>query len=331
MYIVSFRLIVASQLEIHRAGGTAAILPDVLCGIIPPLVTPLTETGNLDSPAFAGLIERVIAAGAHGLFLLGSTGEFCSLSSRMRETVVRAGCETASGRVPVVVNVSDTSLDESLHLARKAASSGAVAVAICPPYYYAITQADLQRYAMKFADRAGLPVFLYNIPQNAGVEFEVETVRRLADHPNIVGLKNSNGRLDYAAGVSRVKTAHPSFSLLVGTEETMMSAMELGADGGVCGGANMFPSLYVELYKCMVEGRREEAEHVQKLIVRVAEAVYTVGSASTGYLRGLKGALAYLGVCSDSLAEPLESLNEEEQRELRSRLVELLPVIGERN
>jgi 4-hydroxy-tetrahydrodipicolinate synthase len=302
-----------------------------LCGIIPPLITPLTDTGNLDLPALARLIDRVIAAGAHGLFLLGSTGEFCSLSRQTRETVVREGCETASGQVPVIVNVSDTSLDESLQLARKAATSGAAAVAICPPYYYAITQADLQRYAINFADRASLPVFLYNIPQNAGVEFEVETVRRLADHPNIIGLKNSNGRLDYAADVVRVKADHPSFSLLVGTEETMMSAMEVGADGGVCGGANMFPSLYVELYNHVVEGRREEAQHVQNLIVRVAQAVYTIGPASTGYLRGLKGAVAYLGVCGDSLAEPLQSLNEEEQRELRSRLIELLPMVGERN
>jgi 4-hydroxy-tetrahydrodipicolinate synthase len=131
--------------------------------------------------------------------------------------------------------------------------------------------------------------------------------------------------------VVRVKADHPAFSLLVGTEETMMSAMEVGADGGVCGGANMFPSLYVELYNHVVEGRREEAQHVQNLIMRVAQAVYTIGPASTGYLRGLKGAVAYLGVCGGSLAEPLQSLNEEEQRELRSRLIELLPMVGERN
>src|SRR5258708_33355939 len=113
---------------------------------------------------------------------------------------------------------------------RHGAKGGAAGGAVCPPYYFQVTQQDLLRYAQKFAEASDLPVFLYNIPQNAHVEFEVDTVRRLAQVPNIAGVKNSNGSIDYIAKISQVKTWRPEFSLLVGTEEIMMTAIEAGAD-----------------------------------------------------------------------------------------------------
>jgi 4-hydroxy-tetrahydrodipicolinate synthase len=207
---------------------------------------------------------------------------------------------------------------------RHAASAGAAAVAFCPPYYFSVTQEDLLRYAQKFAEAADLPVFLYNIPQNAHLEFEVNTVHRLAELPNIAGLKNSNGNLEYIAKVSRIKTRRPEFSLLVGTEEIMMTAMEAGADGSVCGGANMFPALYVKLFEAIENNRQSQARNVQELIARIAKEIYSVGPSSTSYFRGLKGALAQLGVCGEALAEPLTVFNQEEKQELRSRLNRLL-------
>ncbi|HEY6989743.1 MAG TPA: dihydrodipicolinate synthase family protein [Bryobacteraceae bacterium] len=300
-------------------------LPSPLRGIVPPLVTPLTETGKFDARAYAALIDRVIVAGVHGLFLLGTTGEFCSLSAETRRQVVTEGCQAARGRVPVVVNASDTSFDESLELTRHAARAGAGAVAICPPYYFSVTQEDLFRYAQKFAQAADLPVFLYNIPQNAHVEFEAGTVLRLADLPKIAGVKNSNGNIEYISKLSQVKVGRPGFSLLVGTEEIMMAAIQAGADGSVCGGANMFPALYVKLFEAIDRGRLSQARDMQELVARVAQEIYSVGPAKTSYFRGLKGALAQLGVCGESLAEPLTVFNAEEKQELRLRLNRLLP------
>jgi 4-hydroxy-tetrahydrodipicolinate synthase len=267
----------------------------------------------------------------HGLFLLGSTGEFCSLNGRTQRAVIDTGCAAAAGRVPVVVNVSHTSLDESVRLAKYAWRAGAGAVAICPPYYFSVAQSDLVRSITKFVRRVPLPVFLYNIPQNAGVEFEVNTVWRLAEEPNIVGVKNSNGRLDYLSELRHIKQRRPSFSLLVGTEEIMLSSLAAGADGSVCGGANMFPHLYLSLYRSAMQGEQEEAERLQNLVTRVSEAVYRIGPSDTSYFRGLKAALAYLGVCSDLLAEPMERFNDKERRQLHERLAPLLPEISERN
>src|SRR4051812_18269502 len=168
-----------------------------LHGIVPPLITPLTSTGEFDGASYAKLIERVIAGGVHGLFVMGSTGEFSSFSSDVRRNIVQESCDAAAKRIPVVVNVSDTCLTDSLQLTDFAGRAGAQAVAICPPFYFSVTQSDLVRYLTTFAERASLPVFLYNIPQNAHHELTVETVERLADVPNIVGLKNSNGSLEY--------------------------------------------------------------------------------------------------------------------------------------
>jgi 2-dehydro-3-deoxy-D-pentonate aldolase len=300
-------------------------LPLPLRGIVPPLVTPLTDAGEFDARSFARLIDRVIDGGVHGIFLLGTTGEFCSLSAETRRQVIKEGCQTAARRVPVIVNVSDTSIDESLRLTQYAASAGAAAVAFCPPYYFPVTQEDLLRYGWKFAEAADLPVFLYNIPQNAHVEFEAATVQRLAELPKVAGLKNSNGNVEYIAKVSRIKARRPDFSLLVGTEEIMMTAMEAGADGSVCGGANMFPALYVKLFDAMENKRLPQAREIQELIARIAKEIYSVGPGETSYFRGLKGALAQLGVCGDSLAEPFTVFNAEEKQELRMRLNRLLP------
>jgi dihydrodipicolinate synthase/N-acetylneuraminate lyase len=296
-----------------------------LRGIVPPLVTPLTPAGRFDSAAYAKLMERVIAGGVHGLFVMGSTGEFTSFSPEFRRTIVRESCERAGTRIPVVVNVSDTCLESSLDLTGFAARAGAKAVAICPPFYFSVTQGDLVRYLTKFAESSELPVFLYNIPQNAHHELTPETVGRLAEVPNIVGLKNSNGRLDYTSEVVRIKRYRPDFAVLVGTEEILMPGVEAGADGGVPGGANMFPEVFVKLYAATVEGRKPEATTMQEQVVRMAESLYTVGAPQTSYFRGLKAALAELGVCGDTLAEPFGSFSGEEREELRSRLNRLLP------
>jgi dihydrodipicolinate synthase/N-acetylneuraminate lyase len=304
-----------------------APLPAPLRGIVPPIVTPLTEDAQFDVPSFVGLTERLTQAGVHGIFLLGTTGEFASLTTDTRRQIVFEGCRAAAPRVPVIVNVSDTSLEMSLQLTAAAAQAGAAAVAICPPYYFSLTQEDLFRYARRFAQASDLPVFLYNIPQNAHSEFEVSTVRRLAELPNIVGLKNSNANLEYVSSIANIKSQRPAFSLLVGNEELMLSAMSVGADGSVCGGANIFPSLFVSLFHAIQSGSQAQAKSLQDLVVKIANQLYTVGSAKTSYLRGMKAALAALGVCGDMLAEPLHVFDPDEREELGSRLNRLLPEI----
>lgn len=299
----------------------------LLHGIVPPLVTPLLNPATLDVPGLKRVIDRVLGGGVHGIFLLGSTGEFTGLTGEIRRAVTDEACSCIAGRVPVIVNVSDTCLAESLQLARHAAAAGAWALAICPPYYFPLDQSELTGYIRRFCEAVSLPVLLYNIPQFAHTPFEAETVAALSEVPNVAGLKNSNGSIEYLRSVRR-RTAHrPEFPLLVGNEESLLSAMEAGADGGVCGGANVFPDLFVLLYEAAAEGRRAEAEALQTLVLRVSNDLYTIGPDTSSYLRGLKSALSVLGVCSDVMADPLEPFTEGEKRQLAERLERLLPFI----
>lgn len=298
-----------------------------LRGIVPPLVTPLSDAGCLDVPALHRLVTRVLGGGVHGILLLGTTGEFAGLTMDVRRALIDEGCGCVAGRVPAIVNVSGTCLAESLQLAQHAAQAGATGLAICPPYYFPLAQPELLRYVRRFCEEAPLPVWLYNIPQFAHTPFGSETVRSLAELPNIVGLKNSNGSIKYLRTIRRLTAYREDFSLLVGSEETLLGAMQAGAHGGVCGGANMFPHLFVRLYEIASDGRQTEAELLQSLIARIANELYTVGTPSSSYLRGLKYALSALGVCEETMTEPFAPFEEAERSQIDTRLQKLLQLV----
>jgi 4-hydroxy-tetrahydrodipicolinate synthase len=291
-----------------------------LRGIIPPIVTPLLHPESLDGDGLHFLIDRLIAGRVHGIFALGSTGESPSLSLNVRREVINETCSAVAGRVPVLINVSENSFVHALLLAEFAAKAGASAVVWSPPCYFPIPQEDVERNAAAFADRSPLPLFLYNVPQYAHNEISPATVGRLSHIPNIIGLKNSNGSLQYLADVIKQVAHRPEFSLLVGNEETLYPALCAGAGGGVCGGANMFPQLYVRLFEDWSNGLHAEAESLHNIVVELAAAVYGIGAPQTSYLRGLKCALSLLHGMYDVLAEPLTCFNAAERAELTARL-----------
>ncbi|HEX4748604.1 MAG TPA: dihydrodipicolinate synthase family protein [Bryobacteraceae bacterium] len=293
-------------------------------GIVVPLVTPLRAGGELDRGSLNRMVEHVAGAGVNGLFMLGSTGEASSLSVEVRCSLLREVAQSARERVPLIVNVSDTAFDHTLRVADEAAQSGAFAVALSPPSYFVLDQHQLSAYSRHFCERSPLPVFLYNVPQFAHTAFEPETVCELAELPNVIGLKNSDGSLEYLQRVQSLLGSREGFSVLVGNEETLLPALELGADGGVCGGANMFPELFVELFQAATEGRGNDAERLQQIVGEVSEAVYGVGAPETSYLRGLKRALSALGLIEDALAEPLQNFEPAEKAELDGRFARVL-------
>jgi len=300
----------------------------MLQGIIPPIVTPLTRPETLDITSLRRLIEHVVMGGVHGVFVLGSTGESPSLSMDLRRSVIAQTCAGVFGRVWVLVNVSDTAMTHSVALAKCAYDNGASAVAFSPPCYFPLSPQDVLRNARTFCEQSPLPVFLYNVPQYAHNEFAPEAVRELASLPNVAGLKNSNGSLEYFRTVHDAVSHRSDFSVFVGNEEILLPALRAGAHGGVCGGANLFPELYVRLYEAATNGRDSEAEALHELVVRVSEAVYRVGPVESSYLRGLKSALSFLKLINDVLAEPFQPLNESERAELQARFRPVLEAVG---
>ena len=214
-----------------------------LCGIIPPLVTPLSDNETLDTDSLERLIEHLIAGGVHGLFILGTTGEEQSLSYKLRKEMIQQAARINNGRLPLLVCVTDTSIVESIRLAHVAADSGADAVVSAPPYYFAPGQPELAQFYEELVPQLPLPVYLYNMPSHVKVSFAPDTVRRIAQNPRVLGFKDSSANTVYFQSVLYKMRERPDFSMLVGPEEITGECVLLGAHGGINGGANMFPEL----------------------------------------------------------------------------------------
>lgn len=302
-------------------------------GIIPPLVTPLADRDVLDRPGLERLVAHVLGGGVHGLFILGTTGEGPSLSHRLQREFVTQCAALVDSRAPLLVGVTDTSIAESLALARHAAEAGCDAVVLAAPYYFPMHQADLVRYVITFATESPLPVMLYNMPSHTKTGFALDSVRQLLqDCPNVVGVKDSSGQMTYFQQLVELARERPGFSVLIGPEEQLAAAVLMGGHGGVCGGANLLPSLYVELYDAALTGDLRQTHRLQQRVLRLSAKLYDVGPPPTGYLTGLKTALAATGLCSDRLAEPLFQMPAPARGRLLQHLrdlgMELAPVSG---
>jgi 4-hydroxy-tetrahydrodipicolinate synthase len=207
-----------------------------------------------------------------------------------------------------------------VNLARHAADVGASALVAAPPYYLPEAQPELQEYLDHLVAELPLPLFLYNMPALTKVHFELDTVRRAMDNPRIIGLKDSSGDLDYYQRAAELVKQRPDWSLLIGPEEKLFDAMQLGGRGGVSGGANLFPKLYVHLVAAHRAGNLARAQELQKQIQRVSDSFYHIGKYSSSIIKGIKCVLASLGVCDDFMAEPFHRFRAEERVSVQTRL-----------
>jgi len=294
-----------------------------LTGIIPPLITPLMDRDKLDVAGLERLVEHVLAGGVSGLFVLGTTGEGPSLSYRLRRELVKRVCRQVKNRVPVLVAITDTAFVESVTVARQAADAGADAVVAAPPYYMPEAQPELQEYLDHLVPELPLPLYLYNMPSLTKVSYELDVVRWAMDNPRIAGLKDSSGNLDYFKRAAGLLKHRPDWTLLIGPEEKLFEALELGGHGGVSGGANLFPKLYTQLCEAYQAGDLVRARALQAQIQRVSDALYHIGRHSSSIIKGIKCALACQGVCDDFMAEPFHRFRAKELIQVQSRLKQL--------
>ncbi len=294
-----------------------------LKGIIPPLVTPLLDNNTLDNEGLERLIEHTISGGVHGIFILGTTGEFASISYKLRRELTERTCKLVKGRVPVLVGVTDSAFTESLNMAKIAANYGADAVVLAPPYYFASGQPELLEYLQRIMAQMPLPLFLYNMPSHTKVMFAPETVKAAAEIPEIIGMKDSSSDLAYFKQVQYVLKDRDDFTFMVGPEEFMAEFVLTGGHGGVNGGANMFPNLYVELYQAARNRDFDKIETLQQKVMQVSTTIYNVGKFGSSYLKGLKCALSVMGLCSDFMAEPFHRFKQPEREKIQKALDDL--------
>jgi 4-hydroxy-tetrahydrodipicolinate synthase len=297
-------------------------LPKPLRGIVTPLLTPLASSDTLDVEGLSRLLDHVIAGGVHGVFVLGTSGEGPALSLRLQKQVIEITCARVAGRIPVLAGVTGSSFADSIDLCRHSENAGASAVVTAGPLYFPVTQDHLDVFIRRFSEASPLPVFLYNMPSHAHVRFEIPTVLRAAGLPNVAGLKDSAGDIIYLHQLRRALAAHPEFTLLVGPEEMMAECVLLGIHGGVNGGSNLFPKLYVDLYNAASSGDLATARELQARVIDISARLYQV-SYGAGYLQGAKCAANLLGLGHDAFAAPYTPFDGEQRETIRRQLVEL--------
>jgi 4-hydroxy-tetrahydrodipicolinate synthase len=294
-----------------------------LKGIVVPLVTPLLDRASLDIEGLEKLIEYVIDGGVKGIFVLGTTGESPCLSYRLRRELIERTCRQVSGRLPVLVGITDTSFVESVNLAKYAGDKGVDYAVIAPPYYYKSDAPELTEYLNHLLPELPVPVYLYNMPSCTKVIIDISTVKAVADNEKVVGLKDSSADMIYFNKLIQVFKGRDDFGIFVGPEELLAQAVYTGADGGVNGGANLFPKLYNELYNAVLAGNSDKVYQLQKVVMQISMTIYSQGRHPSSYLKGLKASLKIMGICNDFIAEPFHKFRDKERQSIESSLKQL--------
>jgi dihydrodipicolinate synthase/N-acetylneuraminate lyase len=275
-----------------------------LKGIFPPLVTPLTDDLELDTEALARLIENALSGRISGIVLLGSIGENAGLTNEIRHQVITAAVGIISKRVPIIVNITSSSYKVSLQMATYACKQGADYIILAPPFYYSMNQAELITYIKMMADRIPVPLILYNVPQYTKTVIEPESVEKLSKHKNIAGIKDSSGDMVRLHEILALKNDH-NFSILIGTEMLLGEGVLCGCDGGINGGANIFPELYVKMYEAALKKDIRKMQVLQEWIRKIRKNIYQVADSPMNIIIGLKYALSIKGICSARMAMPV--------------------------
>ena len=283
-----------------------------LTGVIPPVVTPLTADGNFDYDSFARNANRMIDAGVHGLFAMGSSGEVAFSTSERRDEVTSAAIEVAAGRVPVVVGVIDMQTTRVIEHAQRAQELGAAGIVATAPFYALGGPAEVERHFRVIADNIDLPLYAYDIPVCVHTKLGVDMLMRLGEEGVLAGIKDSSGD-DVSFRILSIKNrdAGSPLALLTGHEVVVDGAYMSGADGSVPGLANIDPHGYVRQWDAYQRGDwdavREEQDRLVRLmmITQVVEGVAGFGAGVGAF----KTALNLMGIFeTNNMPEPVTSL-----------------------
>lgn len=295
-----------------------------LQGVIPPMITPLTDRDTIDEAGTERLLNHVIDGGVAGVFILGTTGEAPSLSYRLRRDFIKLASRIVDGRVPMMVGITDTAFVESVELARAAEDAGAAGVVLSTPYYFPAGQTELRQYTERIVQELPLPLMLYNIPSLTKVAFEIDTLRQLAEHAGIVGVKDSGGDMDYFRQVVTLSELRPDWTFLVGPEHLLAESVQAGGHGGVNGGANVFPKLFTSMFTAAKAGDTDSIAVLQEQIDRL-QPIYEVGKYASRFIKATKCAASLRGICSDHMAEPFNHFFDPE----RQKVAEIIAGVNE--
>jgi len=281
-------------------------------GVIPALISPLDENGDVKEKTARKLIDWQLNAGVDGFYVCGATGEGVVMKPASRKRLVEIAVEVTKGRGVVISHVGAVDLATAADLAAHAAEAGADAIASVPPFFYGYALPEIKNYYTAIAGASGLPTLVYASPL-AGTVFTRDMIASIMEIDGVVGLKWTNP--DYY-GMSRMKQINGGdINVLNGPDETLLCGLCMGADGGIGGTYNIMPKCFVAIYKHFLAGdlgaARAEQAKANKIIDILLES---------NVLAGVKDALAYIGFDMGYCVPPLKKFTDAEQAAFRKRL-----------
>lgn len=286
-----------------------------LSGIIPPVVTPMNDDESVDLKTLKKHVDRLIGCGAHGVFVLGTTGEFYALDEAEKQAVVATAVEHVAGRVPVFVGTGAESTGEVVRLTRMAEREKASGVSVITPYFLKPTQAELADHFRRVAEATSLPVVLYSNPATCGgLSVEPATCAKLAEVPNVVGIKDSSGDLQNTIEILR-STPRDRFAVFNGRDTLIFSALMAGVQGAIPASSNVAPGLCVGIYEAFTKGDLPTAMALQARLHGIRTAM-TLGTGNGA----IKEAMALLGRPMGPNRRPISPLSAESRQKLKDVL-----------
>ena len=293
-----------------------------LKGIVVPIMTPLTAEERVDEIGLRRLINHILSGGVHGIFVMGTSGEFARLGLSEWETAIGVTVDEVSRRVPVYVGIADAGANLVKNKAYLAHAMHADVLVATPPYYFPVTQEEVYLFYKEVAAEIALPLVLYNIPSTTGVSIDLSTLIRLSDVDGIFGVKDSSGDLEALRNTLAHFNRNEDFRIFVGEETIILPGISEGAHGGVPSLGNVTPRLFVDLYESATEGRGEEAKRLEEIVFDLNNVLNRCSDSWLAPLIGRKTALKIMEICSSRVTAPSSPLPDEIVKKIEDKLRE---------
>jgi len=285
-------------------------------GIIPAMVTPLTPDGKINVEALRKLTRYLIDGGVHGLFPVGSQGEFYALTFEEKKKVIEVVVEEARGQVPVYAGTGAVTTREAVALTKMAEGAGATAVSVITPYFIHPNDGELMEFYTTIAKSTRLPILLYNNPQRTGVNMTPDFIVRASRVENIVGIKDSSGDMTLMAEC--IRRTEGKFSVLAGRDTLIYGVLCYGGKGGIAACANIAPKLMVEIYEAFMAGDLKRSLEAQFRLAPLRLA-FDLGT----FPAVIKEALTLIGIEAGPSIGPVGGMKPEAKAELKEILQQM--------
>lgn len=234
-------------------------------GIVTPVLTALDENERFNPDAYKEFIDHLIKAGVHGIFPLGTNGEFYAFNQEEKLEIFKTAVEAVNGRVPVYAGTGCVTTKETIEFSKKVVDLGVDVLSVISPYFVSVTQDDIYRHFNSVAKNVNAPILMYNIPARTGNNIDYKTLKKLAEeNSNIIGIKDSSGNFDNS--LKYIENTTPNICVMAGSDSLILWTLLAGGTGAISGCSNVFPELMVSIYEYWKQGDFDKANEAQKKI-----------------------------------------------------------------